>query len=787
RFLCVIKVVDLLDLKTVASRELLMQFLMGLDDVFNSVRSIILTTELIPDVKSAFATLSKDELHRISHSSSKNVKARTFAFGVVYKHYNMIGHTIDRCFKLVGYPPGFKKGNGNQNSYNNVSVVDNKSDHSKGSLHTLTSDQYQRLMNFLSDTCNASTSHVSIVDVLVVPGYKVSLLSVHKLSKDNKVVVSFTDSMCKIQDLTQKLLMGTGSEKGVLNESDKFGSRSPESNEPYDDGGECANISNEFAPNKSTNESRVSTIDNAAREKDNTQPETPISVFDSNSVDVTGSTSKDTRKEKHAIETDVSEGIHEYETETHGSKGIQSTSLNDDDYMFEGEDLESFCHLFGWSPEPAACQTIRRKDITRKWVFKVKYKASGEIKRFKTKLVAKGFNQKEGIDYEETFSLVVKIVTARYLEEDINMNFPEGYSDKNVLEYEVFNRRLRKLKYFMGIEVLDVDNGICLTQRKYCTELHSEFGMLACKPCNTPKEANPENTKVIFICGDDEPLTGITHYQKLVGKLIYLTMTRHDISYAVHCLSQVMHSPMKSHLRLAFRVLRYLKKEHGLGISFKQSNNANLRVFVDSDWAKCKATRSLGLFNVFQPTMEFRGEPRNVTPLSLSENGEQLSQSDSSQSVINSVRDNVNSTINPDVRLEITNVAITDCGEKSNYMKRSRKRKIDSLTMEAVEKYVGKPIDEAAMSLAGKSSSTLDFWLFGFDFQCPPALPSLSDSAFVLRELRENNTTKSLHLKQRELALETIIESHRDADDTIPAAKLSKLMRLHGLPFSLSL
>ena len=53
----------------------------------------------------------------------------------------MTGHTIDRCFELVGYPPGFdKKGNINQNNANNVSGVDNKSDHSKGTTHTLTSD-----------------------------------------------------------------------------------------------------------------------------------------------------------------------------------------------------------------------------------------------------------------------------------------------------------------------------------------------------------------------------------------------------------------------------------------------------------------------------------------------------------------------------------------------------------------------------------------------------------------------------------------------------------------------
>ncbi|GKD54729.1 hypothetical protein Tco_1288116, partial [Tanacetum coccineum] len=92
----------------------LMQFLMGLDDVFSSVRTLILTIEPLPHVKSAFATLSRDDSHR--RSSSNN---RRFGRG---SNVDMNGHTIDRCFELVGYPPGFKKNNGGQNSANNASI-----------------------------------------------------------------------------------------------------------------------------------------------------------------------------------------------------------------------------------------------------------------------------------------------------------------------------------------------------------------------------------------------------------------------------------------------------------------------------------------------------------------------------------------------------------------------------------------------------------------------------------------------------------------------------------------
>ncbi|GJV06572.1 hypothetical protein Tco_1344228 [Tanacetum coccineum] len=64
-----------------------------------------------------------------------------------------------------------------------------------------------------------------------------------------------------------------------------------------------------------------------------------------------------------------------------------------------------------------------------------------------------------------------------------------------------------------------------------------------------------------------------------------------DISYDVHCLSQFMHSPLKSHLKIAFKILRYLKSCPGLGIHFFKSSGMNLKAFSDADWAKCIITR----------------------------------------------------------------------------------------------------------------------------------------------------------------------------------------------------
>jgi len=137
---------------------------------------------------------------------------------------------------------------------------------------------------------------------------------------------------------------------------------------------------------------------------------------------------------------------------------------------------------------------------------------------------------------------------------------------------------LGPLKYFLGIEVARDPQGMFLCQRKYALEIVHECGLLGAKPADFPIE---ENHKLAL--AHRSLLKDATQYHKLVGKLIYLTLTRPDPVYVVHILSQFMHAPREEHMDAAHRVLHYLKGTAGFSILLKCDNAMNLFGLCDSD------------------------------------------------------------------------------------------------------------------------------------------------------------------------------------------------------------
>ncbi|GJR84177.1 ribonuclease H-like domain-containing protein [Tanacetum coccineum] len=242
--------------------------------------------------------------------------------------------------------------------------------------------------------------------------------------------------------------------------------------------------------------------------------------------------------------------------------------------------------------------------------------------RYKARLVAKGFSQRKGIDYEETFSLVVKMVTVICLiglvvsnnwplfqldvnnvfygdlHKEVYMYLPPGYYDND--ETKVC-RLINKKRLFIALLVYVDDiviTGNDLTEiekfkqflsSKFMIKDLGEYGLLACKSTTTPLQQN--SVMCVKESEKDKYTTNMTDYQKLVENLIYLCVTRPDIAYVVHHLRQHMHAPLQSHYTTGLRVLRYLKQAPGTGIQFNKGNKFSLHAFSDANWAKCLNTR----------------------------------------------------------------------------------------------------------------------------------------------------------------------------------------------------
>ncbi|XP_061999424.1 uncharacterized mitochondrial protein AtMg00810-like [Rosa rugosa] len=121
--------------------------------------------------------------------------------------------------------------------------------------------------------------------------------------------------------------------------------------------------------------------------------------------------------------------------------------------------------------------------------------------------------------------------------------------------------------------------GLFLNQRKYILDLLQDADMEDCKPARTPLDSELQLNVL------SESFLDLTSYQRLVGKLIYLTITRLDISYAVSIVSQFMHAPTLAHLHIVKRILRYLKGSIGRGILMKNIGNTHIMGYTDADWA----------------------------------------------------------------------------------------------------------------------------------------------------------------------------------------------------------
>nr|GEX84504.1 hypothetical protein [Tanacetum cinerariifolium] len=215
--------------------------------------------------------------------------------------------------------------------------------------------------------------------------------------------------------------------------------------------------------------------------------------------------------------------------------------------------------------------------------------------RNKSRLVAKGYAQKEGIDFDESFAPV-----ARLEAEEVYVNQPDGFVDPYHPD-KVY--RLKKALYglkqaprawgdillvqvyvddiIFGIQIHQSPHGIFINQAKYAQEILIKHGMTSCDSVGTLMA-----TKHL-----DADLSGTpvdqTKYRSMVGALMYLTTSRPDIMHETCYCARYQAKPTEKHLTTVKRIFWYLKDTIHMGLWYPKDTGFGLTAFLDSDHAGC--------------------------------------------------------------------------------------------------------------------------------------------------------------------------------------------------------
>eukprot|EP00253_Pinus_taeda_P027589 PITA_27589 len=264
-----------------------------------------------------------------------------------------------------------------------------------------------------------------------------------------------------------------------------------------------------------------------------------------------------------------------------------------------------------------------RKLVRCKWVYRTKYGPDGKVDKHKARLVAKGFSQVEGIDYTETFSPVAKMNSIRLvlslaaslkwevhqmdvksaflhgdLHEEIYMEQPIGFiqTDSSLvcrLKKSLYGLKQAPRAWYAKMDSFLLESGFsrCYSDNTVYTKtvgnsliilvLYVDDLILTdCKPAPSPFQSG---VKLSVSC--TSPEVDATLYRQLVGKLLYLTHTRPNLSFVVGLVARFMQNPRESHWKAAKRILRYVRGTVQFGINYSAKEAPLLVGFTDSDWA----------------------------------------------------------------------------------------------------------------------------------------------------------------------------------------------------------
>nr|GEZ06860.1 retrovirus-related Pol polyprotein from transposon TNT 1-94 [Tanacetum cinerariifolium] len=260
--------------------------------------------------------------------------------------------------------------------------------------------------------------------------------------------------------------------------------------------------------------------------------------------------------------------------------------------------------------------------ITLKWIYKVKLDELRGILKNKARLVARGYRQEEGIDFEEYFAPVASLeaiwIFLAYaahknmvvyqmdvkttflngnLREEVYVSQPDGFVDQdNPNHVYKLKKALYGLKqaprtwYDMLSSFLisqdfskgSVDSTLLI--RRNGNDLLLKYGFESCDPVDTPmveKSKLDKEGKAVYP----------SHYRGMIGTLLYLTANRPDLQFAICMCAWYQARPTEKHVHAVKRIFRYLRGTVNRGLWYSKDSSVALTAFADADHAGCQDTR----------------------------------------------------------------------------------------------------------------------------------------------------------------------------------------------------
>ncbi|GJY09127.1 retrovirus-related pol polyprotein from transposon TNT 1-94 [Tanacetum coccineum] len=342
------------------------------------------------------------------------------------------------------------------------------------------------------------------------------------------------------------------------------------------------------------------------------------------------------------------------------------------------EELNQFVANDVWELVPLP---ISQSVIGTKWVFRNKLDENGIVSRNKARLVAQGYNQQEGIDYDETYAPVARLESIRillaiacandfklyqmdvksaflngFINEEVYVAQPPGFIDfqkpnyvyklkkalyglkqapkawydrlkaflikhkysMGMVDNTLFTKKSKshliivqiyvddiifgstsqnlcddfakimhdefemsmmgELNFFLGLQIKQMEDRIFFNQSKYIKEMLKKFGLEDSKPTKTPMSTEIKLTK-----DDEADSVDSSKYQGMIGSLLYLTASRHDIMFSVCLCACFKENPKTTHLEVVNCIFRYIRGTSHLGLWYPKRTRIEIVVYADSD------------------------------------------------------------------------------------------------------------------------------------------------------------------------------------------------------------